>query len=399
MFMCNKQPVQVWAPLFYKSPLGNFLLDLQRAYKEWQHEDRIWLMPDSTKVIRWENKIDNFSFYEAIIPSEALNAVSIYHIDEQGRIYPPHQSTGKLNNVIESGLYRRWLKDFPSFYKGSDFITIELPIVKNDEFYNYEKKELKIEPGPIIPIVSVNQNNNTTAVMWPPPEVNMPGTISPDIESKNFYGKLKFEKDSKEKETGLVTAEKKLAGKAINVWNKWHKPFDSFFPDGGNIDLIYQHALMSNLIKEIGNKEDKSQKAFQEIERLVNIFVGDAESTLEKTFLLPRALKSKDALLFDVEYRYGIGAENLDELLKSKEFKSLITQKVKIKRIYSWLGYFWWELYNDISSNTNIRFCSKCGNIIVGGRSDRIYCTEEENKDCFNIRAAERQRKSYKNKN
>lgn len=396
----KSEPVQVWAPLFYKSPFSNFLLDLQRAYKEWQNEDRIWLMPDAKKVIRWKVKDNNLLFYEAIIPSEELNVITIYHLDEQSRIYPPFLSTSKNKNVIESGLYRKWLKEFPSFYEGSDSITIILPVVKNDKFSRYEEKELKIKPGSVMPITDVVLNNNTFTMRWPPPDKNMLSTISPDIESKNFYGQLKFEKfkyrkDNEEKEIDVVLSEKEPGGKAINIWIKWPKPFEDFFPDGGNLDLIYHYAHMRNLIKAIESGDDERKKAFQELERLVGIFVSDAESTLEKTFYLPRVTKNRDALLADVEFRYGTYAENLDELMDSYEFKKLITQRVKIKRIYSWLGYLWWQLHHDISSNTNIKFCKNCGNIIRGGRSDRVYCTREENKECYNERLAQRQRKIY----
>ena len=397
----KSQPVQVWVPLFFESPLGDFLLDLQRAYKGWQNEDRIWLMPDAKKIIRWKIKKGNFLFYEAIIPSKTLNAISIYHIDEKGWIYPSFLPFTKLKNNAGSSLYKIWLKKPPLFYDSPDSATILLPVIKNGKFYQYEKKELKIEPKSIIPFIGVRKEDNTVLSSWPPSKSNIQDTISPYIESKNFYGELKFEKfkyknGNKVREMNVVSSEKEPSSKAIGKQIKWPKPFDKFFPDGGTVDLINQYACMKDCIRKI--EEKVIEKATQEVERFTNIFTGDTESPLERASFLPKAITNKNALLVEAEFRFGIYAENFDELIKSIKFKSLAAQKVKIKRIYSWLGYFWWELYNDISSYKNIRFCKNCGNIIAGGRTDRIFCTKDENKKCFNERLTIRQKKSYHKK-
>jgi len=51
---------------------------------------------------------------------------------------------------------------------------------------------------------------------------------------------------------------------------------------------------------------------------------------------------------------------------------------------------------DDLSANINIRFCANCGNIISGGKINRIYCNQEENIECFRQRNANRQKKSYR---
>ena len=394
----TRLPVQVWAPRFFTNPYGDFWLDLERAYKEWQNEDRIWLLPDAKKVIRWKEKIGNFLFYEAVVPSKILNEITIYHIDEGGRTYPPHPSTGRLNNVIGSGLYKIWLEKQPLLYDSPDHAVILLPVVKNGKFYRYEKKEIELEPGPIIPFAGIDEDGKTILSTWPPPDSNLSATISPDMESRDYYGKLKLEKlkykkGNSTKEINIVSAEKGLGGKAKAVRLKWPEPFDKFFPDGGTWDLLYQQAFMKYLIRKIEEKE--IDEVTLEVKKYLNLFTRDTKSFLERTFFLPKAIYNKEALIIESKYKYGIDVKNFDELIESIEFKSLAARKVKIKRIYSWLGYFWWELYQDISSYRNIRFCKNCGNIITGGRFDRIYCSKEENIRCFNERQAIRQRKSY----
>lgn len=395
--MRNNIPVQVWSPLFYKSPFDKFSLDLQRAYKEWIKEDRIWLIPKATEVIRWRVDDNNFLFYEAIVPSDELNVITIYHIDEQNRIFPSFPEDE--NNTLEISLYKKWLQKYFTFYPGADSITIILPVIKNNEVESYEEKEIKIKPGSMMPITDVNSDDYKFIMRWP----SKPSIVSPDIESKNFYGNLKFEKlkyikDNKKKQTTVVSSEKEPKGKAINLWIKWPQPFDSFFQYGGNIDIIYSHAHMRNCIKKIANGGRDKQKAIQEVERITNTFVSDGQTILEKSFFLPRVTANMDALLMDAQFKFGIEANNISQLLKSNTFIKKISSKVKIKRIYSWLGYFWWEFFQDVSANINIRFCANCGNIISGGKINRIYCNQEENIECFRQRNANRQKKSYRKK-
>ena len=123
--------------------------------------------------------------------------------------------------------------------------------------------------------------------------------------------------------------------------------------------------------------------------------MGDSETNIGKALIMPKLITNIDSLLMDVQGSYGIEVNNLSELFESDKFIKLSLEKVKIKRIYSWLGYLFWELYQDIVFHRNIKFCKYCSNIIAGGRKDRIYCNKEENKDCFNKRNADRQRKWF----
>jgi len=300
------QPVQIWSPLFYKSPFGDFSLDLERAYSQWQDEDTIWLMPDAKEVIRWKDTIDGFVFLNAIIPADNLNMFSIYHIDEQGRVYPFYTDT-EDRSIIGDGLYRKWLKTLPEYYKGTGFIEVKLPVVKNNEFDHYEWKKLKVAPGAVMPITDVNLDEYKFTMRWPPIDVNMPRTVSPEVESQRFYGKTKFEKlkykiGNKYKEIDVVSTEKQPGDKAINMWPKWPEPFYSLFPGGGNIDLLYHHAHMRNLIKQIELGGSDRQNAIQKAASWINKFVGDGETILGKVFVLPRLITNITSLLSDAEY-------------------------------------------------------------------------------------------------
>lgn len=72
------KPLQVWLPLFGSSLADPaFERDAQRAFASWRGESRIWLLPEFTKVVRWQ---EGPTVYMAGVPSERLNRIDICHV-------------------------------------------------------------------------------------------------------------------------------------------------------------------------------------------------------------------------------------------------------------------------------------------------------------------------------
>ncbi len=87
--MTTSGQIQVWALMFEISPFEEaFSRDLQRAKREWRDEDRIWLVPGTEQVARWDVG-EGGRFSECLIPSETMNLISVIHVDEGRRTYPP----------------------------------------------------------------------------------------------------------------------------------------------------------------------------------------------------------------------------------------------------------------------------------------------------------------------
>ena len=390
------QPLQIWVPQFYRSPFSDFSLDLQRAYREWEGEEIVWLMPNLEKVVRWKTRYNDFITLECAVPSDRTNLLRIYHLDETRRMYPELPGlVSRFKNTIPRSLYKLWLKDYPKFGPGPPSIPFPQPVIKDNKFCGYKEIELKLAPGPVIPFDKIPKEGKISA-KWPSQDKPMPRSVSPDEESKKYYGKLKFEK-TEYSDINIASVEKELGGKVLHTVNMWHKPFEILFPDGGNLDLMYNYACMKKLIK---NDEGlNNNQILKEAQDWLGKYVTDGRTNIEKAFFLPKAIRDKDALLIDTEARYGIQIESFEDLLKSQEFRKLISEEIEIKRIYSWLGYLWWEFYQGLSQGANMKLCENCGNIISGGRIDRKYCLEKENSKCFKDRAAKRQIKKYRKNN
>jgi hypothetical protein len=109
-----KRRFQVWAPFFWVSPqCQEFARDLQRAALEWNGEDRIWLLPEAKSVQRWRHRLSNFVFDECWVPSELLNLVLVFNVDELGRMYPRLALPESWRGRLPEELYSKWLNTQP----------------------------------------------------------------------------------------------------------------------------------------------------------------------------------------------------------------------------------------------------------------------------------------------
>ena len=367
------QPVQVWAPIIEKSPFDeSFSRDLQRAYREFQDEDRLWLIPEAKEITRFKRKGGYCDINECIIPSEDYNCFYIYHIDEYGGISNPLQPFDAWKNIIPNKIYKLWLEKTPNivYLKKLQHITATLPKFKDGKV-TFEETKIKVKPGPSLPI-KLGKDGRKIIGSWPPK--GLPQTISPETESKQYN---------------------KVNKGIVQVLLEWDEPFDILFPNAGGLDIMYHFAAMKRCIEELGSGQ--KDIVLKEVTDWKDKFLSEGESTIEKSWLFPKLLTfpKLSGIMFEIEGKFGIDMFDCKNPYDSKEFIEILSSKININIIYSWLGFFWWLLYNDISSNINIRYCKNCGSIIAGGRIDRQYCNKKENIECFKKRQAMRQNKRY----
>jgi len=140
--------------------------------------------------------------------------------------------------------------------------------------------------------------------------------------------------------------------------------------------------------------EGRQTKALRTIETWVERLTGEAVAPIEKAWFLPKWAENIDGALAEVEGHFGIPAENLTDLVRSSEFRKHMEAWMPVRRTQGWLGYLWWDLYQDMQTSMSVRFCQHCGNVIRGGRVDRRYCTREENAVCARQRNGTAQKKT-----
>ena len=391
-------PVQVWNPFLWVSPLDDtFSRDWQRAQREWRGEEHIWLDPDVTAVKRWVLREENvLPIYECLVPSESINGFSVIHIDEGRRVHPFLPLPDEWQNTLPLALYKQWLGTLPDLIEGRDSIPLIWPVVSNDNV-SYKECNVHVEPGPMLNITSVHENDGSFTSAWPPPNIEAPPTISPEMESRRLYGQLRRTTMMfNGKEMNIVVSDKDPKVKAFNFWQRWREPFHIFFPTGGGSDLLLHHAAMRTCIKNL--EQGQRDEARRRAEVWVNRLTGEAETSLERSWFMPKVWTDPESVLVEVEGKFNLPFDDLDMLIQSKEFLEILKRPVKVRRVQGWLGYFWWELYQDIITNVTIRFCTQCGNILRGGHTDRQYCTRQENLACYRKRNTQQQQRVRKGK-
>jgi hypothetical protein len=146
-------------------------------------------------------------------------------------------------------------------------------------------------------------------------------------------------------------------------------------------------------------REGQSQRALDEAEQWVGRLTSVASALMEQAWFMPKFfanLRNVTALTTEVLAKYQIDTSSLPELLTDESFSSRRQQSIKVQRVSGWLGYVWWEFYQDLMTNTSPMWCEDCGSLLdmlPGQHRDRHHCTKEENLACFRNQARKRQQK------
>src|SRR5260370_7699963 len=80
------RPLQVWFPTFTSSlsrPAAD--RDMQRAFQAWRGEQVVWLLPDLSKIIRWQERPEQPGPHVVALPAERLERIEVYHVGANGQ--------------------------------------------------------------------------------------------------------------------------------------------------------------------------------------------------------------------------------------------------------------------------------------------------------------------------
>lgn len=383
-------PVQVWTPFFWKSSFqDDHVRDLERAKREWRGEHRVYLDTNAKEVIRWTRIDQGRQVSECVIPSETVNCFVISHVDGQGRVYPylplPEEWHGSV-----SGSYAHWLEEPANIYLvDSEYTRMPMPVIKDGQGEIVDAM-IKIRPGANVPIADLTDGGVFTVKYKGAGQAKM---LAPNQEVEAVVGKSRYERHVINGKERLVT----VSEKGTNSWGlssqiAWSKkPFNYMFGEGAGVDLAMHQTIFKRCIREL--QEGWNGKVMKEAETWLGALTSPGRSFIWHSWFCPMAMANVDEALCAIETKYNLQARTMEELEQSEEFHRVMNLSVEVVVANDWLGYMWWDFYQDLREKKTVRCCEACGRIIRGGHKDRRYCNRSENPECVRKRNAISQRK------
>jgi hypothetical protein len=110
--------------------------------------------------------------------------------------------------------------------------------------------------------------------------------------------------------------------------------------------------------------DGQSDLALKTIETWLNLLSGEAETRLERAWFLPKLMSDPETVLCDAEGRFGFACATIEELISSQQFRERMRSRTKVRRVQGWLGYCWWDLFQDANARVTIRRYKACGQVI-----------------------------------
>jgi hypothetical protein len=371
-------------PSLYVPEVGR---DVQRAFQQWNGEDRVWLLPWIDEPVRWQ---ENSGRCLLVIPSETIDRIDIFHVNQDGYVcgpgaalrFPHSQMNGLLD--IWLNLHRDQAIHGKCYIREAaqidDQVRLAVPTFHGSKV-EYVEKIFYLTPGPFFPIEYLDQGG--FRCKWPPE--GFPFPISPDAESYAFY-EHEPPKD-----------------RSLHVQYLWPEPLRSLAPQGQGLDLLYQQMAMVKIIRE---RTDNPSKARTKAQSLATPYVQTGWSThvhswywptycfwLEKsggayfeTVRQSRNMETPEEIFFLDETReqWKFTAESLKEALDSGEWCTVLGKRRQIKRVWGMLGLFWSLLLEQLEQERPPT-CGRCQRVLQGRKK---FCGREDDIECYHERLA-----------
>lgn len=382
------EPIQLWLPTMGPT-LGvpEVQRDMQRAFRAWNGEDVVWLLPWVEKPIHWEEE-SGLCFLA--VPSETIDRVNVFHVGQDGYVYDPESGlrfpNGQVNDLLTIwlNLHRDHAIQGECCFREAaqidDQVRLRVPTF-HDNRVEYVEETFHLSPGPFFPLAHLDQSG--FRYKWPPE--GFPAPIFPDAESYAFY------------------EHEPPQGRSLQVHYLWPESLRSLVPQGQGLDLLYHQAAMVKIVRE---NTDDPNKALIKAQSLAAPYVQSGWSTYAHSWYWPtycfwwekggkdhfeavrqsRNVETPEEVFFLDETReqWKFTAESLKEALDSGEWRAVLGKRMPIKRAWGVLGLFWSLLLEQIKQG-GPPTCGQCQRVLQGRKK---FCHPEDDIECYHKRLA-----------
>jgi hypothetical protein len=302
---------------------------------------------------------------------------------------------------IPEGLYRQWLNTEPQIVKPGTVVESEVPLirdgllVKEGESVLHEKRKLNATLGMYLMADEIDPVAGRIGLGLPPADPGCPPCVGALMQGARFYataspGTLTLG-DTEFEILGFPSTQHKVA---VKVALDWPEPFNFLFHDGGGADVFLHHKrFMRGAAKlmTFGHSDEARRIAEAWVGRLTRDVEISLHDVWNKSFLERRG---HDWVVADMQEDFDIPCSTWGEVQAHPRYAALKTKRIPVRRINSWLGYFWWELLQDLRGENRIAICERCGYVFAVQNRRKQFCGEEDSRACFLERSRRDQRKS-----
>jgi hypothetical protein len=383
------QPIQFWFPWLEDNLASpETQRDARRAFKEWNGQPKVWLLPELKKTEQWRETKGKIRFDVLGVPAEHCDRLDVYHIGSNREIFGLARRSlfpQGLDGLLDAWLNLHNLDGGLKFYFAPRTFTFNAPEVKKTGI-RYTNSKFRIASGPTWPLVAVNKSKRMVTTKWPPSDRNA-APVSPEAESAEYYGTLKQVDHGR---MPVAVSERDPNFCSLPIVVLLPKPLEQLAPRGVGMDTLAGQVKMAEIAKlSVSNLRG----ALKEAKEAVGVYVTEGQTTQEHAWFFPTLQKEGlDRALHLACFRFNLKEHRtLEETMKSSAWQAEMMKRVPIRRAWGILGLFWSLLIDRLELGEKFDTCRNCGRTI-SGRKGKQYCGKE-NADCYRARrAADRRR-------
>lgn len=385
------RPVQLWLPLTLESPyLPEVQRDRERAFRAWNGENTVWLVPGTSASFRWREGPGGIARMVAV-DSERLDRLDVYHVLEDGTVWGAGAGerfpNGSVASLLSSALN---LFDSSIIRCGAapEEFVLEVPNLEEGKI-KYISERLRLRPLGFMPLEVDDSARRTTKSQWPIEGGTTP-TISPTQESRELYGPLESD-DSLNTLAPSYKSNKDHSIRAAHLILKMPPPFDKLMPLGAGDDELFQIRTMTSLAKR---SVSNPLRALAEAREVSREFVSEGTTRWEMIHFFPILWgRGADAALGLAEDQMDIEHNTLPQLMNDERWQAQLRTPVQVVRTWGITGLLWDLLIDALTTGCPFRACANCG-IVIHAIRGRTHCLAQENPDCARSRNNVRQARS-----